>query len=112
MQVALGIIVEPAPNEWDRGYNVDFFIKVQDRYIGLQIKPAGYAYIPQIINELEFQKRTHKKFTEKYGGKVFYIISVKEGKKKIIYNSEVIEEIRNEIERLKEKKQGTVVNAQ
>jgi hypothetical protein len=101
LQVALGIIVEPASDEWDRGYNVDFFIKIKDQYIGLQIKPAGYAYIPQIINELKFQKRTHKKFTDKYGGKVFYIISVKEGKKKIIYNPEVIEEIRNEIERLK-----------
>ncbi|MBU4601722.1 MjaI family restriction endonuclease [bacterium] len=100
LQAVLGIKVEPAPDEWDRGYNVDFFIKVQDRYIGLQIKPAGYAYIPQIINELEFQKRTHKKFTDKFGGKVFYIISVKEGKKKIIYNLEVIEEIKNEIERL------------
>jgi len=101
LQEALGVKVEPAPDEWDRGYNVDFFIKVKDRYIGLQIKPAGYAYISQIINELEFQKRTHKKFTDKFGGKVFYIISVKEGKKKIIYNPEVIEEIRNEIERLK-----------
>jgi len=99
LQEALGVKVEPAPDEWDRGYNVDFFIKVNDYYIGLQIKPAGYAYIPQIINELEFQKRTHKKFTEKYGGKVFYIISVKEGKKKIIYNPEVIEELKEEIKR-------------
>jgi hypothetical protein len=100
LQQALGIKVEPAPDEWDRGYNVDFFIKVKDKYIGLQIKPAGYAYITQIINELEFQKRTHEKFTAKYGGKVFYIISVKEGKKKVIHNPEVIEEIRKEIERL------------
>jgi len=100
LQEALGVKVEPAPDEWDRGYNVDFFIKVKDRYIGLQIKPAGYAYIPQIINELEFQKKTHKKFTDRYGGKVFYVISVKEGKKKIIFNPEVIEEIRDEIERL------------
>ncbi len=97
----LGVPVEPAPDEWDRGYNVDFFIRVKDKYIGLQIKPAGYAYITQIINELEFQKKTNEKFTAKYGGKVFYIISVKEGKKKIIYNREVIEEIRKEIEPLK-----------
>jgi hypothetical protein len=101
LQEALGVKVEPAPDEWDRGYNVDFFIKVKDKYIGLQIKPAGYAYITQIINELEFQKKTHEKFTAKYGGKVFYIISVKEGKGKVIYNPEVIEEIRAEIERLK-----------
>lgn len=100
LQNALGIKVEPAPDEWDRGYNVDFFIKIKERYIGLQIKPAGYAYITQIINELEFQKKTHEKFTAKYGGKVFYIISVKEGKNKVIHNPEVIEEIRKEIERL------------
>jgi hypothetical protein len=101
LQEALGVKVEPAPDEWDRGYNVDFFIKVKEKYIGLQIKPAGYAYITQIINELEFQKKTHDKFTAKYGGKVFYVISIKEGKKKIIHNPEVIEEIRKEIERLK-----------
>lgn len=102
LQQALGVKVEPASDEWDRGYNVDFFIKVKNQYIGLQIKPAGYAYITQIINELEFQKKTHEKFTAEYGGKVFYVISVKEGKKKIIYNPKVIEEIRREIERLKE----------
>lgn len=100
LQEALSIKVEPAPDEWDRGYNVDFFIKVKDKFIGLQIKPGGYTYITQIIKELEFQKKTHEKFTAKFGGKVFYIISIIEGKKKIIYNSEVIEEIRKEIERL------------
>jgi hypothetical protein len=102
LQQALEINVEPAPDEWDRGYNVDFFIKVKDKFIGLQIKPAGYAYITQIINELEFQKSTHEKFTAEYGGKVFYIISVKEEKKKVICNPEVIEEIRNEIKRLQD----------
>lgn len=101
LQEALGVKVEPAPDKWDRGYNVDFFIKVNERYIGLQIKPVGYAYITQIINELEFQKKTHEKFTAQYGGKVFYVISIKEGKKKIIHNPSVIEEIRKEIERLK-----------
>lgn len=100
LQQELCVKVEPAADEWDRGYNVDFFIKVKDKYIGLQIKPAGFAYITQIINEFEFQKKTHEKFTTQYGGKVFYIISIKEGKKKIIYNPEVIEEIRNEIRKL------------
>ena len=100
LQQALGIKVEPAPDEWDRGYNVDFFIKVKDKFIGLQIKPAGYAYITQIINELEFQKTTHEKFTAKYGGKVFYIISIKEDNKKVIYNPQIIEDIEKEIRRL------------
>lgn len=69
-------------------------------YMGLQIKPVGYAYITQIINELKFQKESHKKFTAKYGGKVFYVISVKDGDKKRIYNTEVIDEIKKEFERL------------
>ena len=101
LQKELGVKVEPAPDDWDRGYNVDFFIKVKDKFIGLQIKPAGHAYITQIINELQFQKETHKRFTSKYGGGVFYIISIKEGDKKIIYNPEVIGEIRHEIDKLK-----------
>lgn len=101
LQDILGVKIEPASDEWDRRYNVDFFIKVKDKYIGLQIKPGGYAFITQIINELQFQKKSHEKFTAKYGGKVFYIISVEKDKKKIIYNTEVIEEIKKEIKRLK-----------
>lgn len=100
LEKALGVKIEPAPDSWDRGYNVDFYIKIKDKYIGLQIKPAGYAYLTQIINELKFQETTHEKFTKKYGGKVFYIISIKEDQKKIIYNEDVIDEIRNEIKRL------------
>ena len=105
LQNALGVKLEPAPDDWDRKYNVDFFIQIDDCYIGLQIKPAGYAYITQIINELKFQKNTHERFTAQYGGKVFYIISVKEGTKKVIYNSEVIEEIKQEVERLKRERE-------
>ena len=100
LQNILGVKIEPAPDEWDRGYNVDYYIKINDKYIGLQIKPAGYEYITQIINEREQQKRTHEKFTKKFGGKVFYIISITEGKSKKIFNTEVIEEIKEEIQRL------------
>lgn len=101
LEKALNVKIDPAPDEWDRGYNVDFYIKIDDKYIGIQIKPAGYAYIPQIINELKFQEKTHQLFTKKYGGRVFYIISIAEDKKKIIYNKEIIDEIRQEINRLK-----------
>lgn len=41
LEKMLGIKIQPAPDKWDRGYNVDYFIKVNDKYIGLQIKPAG-----------------------------------------------------------------------
>jgi len=103
----VAMAVEPAPDELDRRFNVDFIIRVGKYCIGLQIKPAGYAYITQIINELQFQKKTHEKFTEKYGGKVFYVISITTAdKKKIIYNTEVIQEIREEIERLSKLQEG------
>jgi len=101
LQDLLGVKIEPAPDEWDRLFNVDFFIKVGDKYIGLQIKPAsGVSHIPEIFKERNQQAETHKKFTEKYGGKVFYVISTKEGKNKVIQNKEVIEEIRAAIKRL------------
>lgn len=100
LQYLLNVKIEPAPDEWDRLYNIDFYIKVNDKYIGLQVKPASYNFIPQIINERNIQERTHSKFSSKYGGKVFYIISIKEKNEKRIYNKEVIEEIRQEINRL------------
>jgi len=103
LQDILRVKIEPAPDKWDRLFNVDFFIKIKDKYIGLQIKPAGgVSHISQIFKEKQLQKATHKKFTEKYGGKVFYVISIKEKGKKKIYNTEVIDEIKREIKRLKE----------
>ncbi|MEA1907010.1 MAG: MjaI family restriction endonuclease [Euryarchaeota archaeon] len=101
LQEILGVKIEPAPDEWDRLFNVDFFIKINDKYIGLQIKPAGnVSHIPQIFKERTIQAATHEKFTEQFGGKVFYIISIKEGNKKKIQNTEVISEIEDEIKRL------------
>lgn len=97
----LGVKIEAAPDKWDRLLNVDFFIKVNEKFIGLQIKPAGgVSHIPQIFKEREIQANTHKKFTAEFGGKVFYVISVKQGDKKRIENVEVVDEIRAEIKRL------------
>ena len=102
LQKILDVKIEPAPDEWDRLFNVDFYIKINTKYIGLQIKPiSGVSHIPQIYKEKTLQEKTHKKFQKEYGGKVFYIISIKKDNKKIIHNKEVISEIENEIKRLK-----------
>jgi len=98
----LDLPIHPAPDEWDRGYNVDFFIEVGNKFIGIQVKPAGStAHIMQIHSEHKLQAASHRRFTSEYGGGVFYIVSVKRGGKKVIDNPEVIEDIRLEITRLR-----------
>ena len=101
LEKILNVKIEPAPDEWDRLFNIDFFIKIRDKFIGLQIKPINNGIqLPEIFKEKAIQEETHKQFTEGFGGKVFYIYSVKAGEKKEIYNKEVIEEIRKEIKKL------------
>lgn len=102
LQKILNVKIEPAPDDWDRLFNVDFFIKVGEKYIGLQIKPVNSGIqLPEIFKEYNLQAESHKKFTEVFGGKVFYLFSAKIGEKKEIQNKEVITEILKEIERLK-----------
>ena len=101
LQQHLDLKIEPAPDKWDRLYNVDFFIKVNDHYVGLQIKPmSNVSQITQIYKEQSIQQITHEKFTQKFGGRVFYIFSLKAGNQKVIQNPEIINEIKQEITRL------------
>lgn len=101
LESILGVKIEPAPDEWDRTYGVDFFIQVGDAYIGLQIKSVtGLA-----LDHYQWGKmheREHAKFTAKFGGKVFFVYSRKSGKKSKIDNPEIIEEIKKEIKRLED----------
>lgn len=99
----LQVKIEPAHDEWDRLFNVDFFIKIGDNYIGIQIKPVNQGIqLSQIFKEKDLQLKSHEKFTKQYGGRVFYIFSSKAGDKKEIRNKEVISEIKQEIERLRQ----------
>ncbi|MDD4155355.1 MAG: MjaI family restriction endonuclease [Candidatus Cloacimonetes bacterium] len=105
LEQALNLKILPACDKWDRLYNVDFFIEIKDKYIGLQIKPVNQGIqMSQIFKEKTIQLKSHEMFEEKFGGKVFYIFSSKANGKKVIMNPEVIEEIKQEIFRLKQKK--------
>ncbi len=56
------------------------------------------------LNQYQWEKMhetNHNKFEKKFGGKVFFVYSIKSGKKKIICNPEVVDEIQKEIERLR-----------
>ena len=102
LQNVLDTKIEPAPDDWDRLLNVDFFIQINDKYIGLQIKPVSDGIqLPEIFKERAIQEETHLKFTEVFGGKVFYVFSKKINGKKEIVNYEIIEEIKKEVEKLK-----------
>ena len=87
--------------EWSVVDNTSYLIKIRDNIaIGLQIKPttasanfANYSLSERLQNSFDA-------FTEKFKGKVFIIFSSKVDNKKVIANKEVIEEIREEIQRL------------
>ncbi len=99
LESVLGVKIQPAPDEWDRTFNVDFFIQIKDKFIGLQIKSVSGLALDHYQWEAMHEKN-HARFEEKYGGHVFFIYSRKSGKKAKIDNPEVIEEIKKEIKKL------------
>lgn len=102
LEKALGCKIEAAPDEWDRALAVDFYIKVKEEcFVGIQIKSISTKNFINQYQWIEQNKSNHQRFMEKYKGKVFFVFSKKntQGKKQID-NIEVIEEIREEIERL------------
>ncbi len=101
LEKILNLKIHPAPDEWDRLYNVDFFIKLDDKHIGIQIKPITFKHTFENYKWQEMQETTHLKFQKKFGGRVFIVFSVKVGDKKTIKNIDVIDEIKNEIEKLR-----------
>jgi hypothetical protein len=102
LESILNIKIYPAPDEWDRTYCVDFYINVNEKYIGLQIKPISSGRSLNQYQWIEMHRANHEKFMNDFGSKVFFIYSIKStGKKKKIFNIEIIEEIKTEIERLK-----------
>lgn len=89
------------PKEHIEELGKKLYIKIKEKYIGIQIKPVNQGIqLSQIFKKKDLQLKSHKKFTKEFGGKVFYIFSSKSLEKKVIMNIEVIQEIKQEIERL------------
>ena len=101
LQEALQMPIKPASDALDRGYNVDFVIEIGAALIGIQIKPITYQQMPEVHRWQEWMAQSHRRFEARYGGKVFVVFSVREGRAKKIANPEVIDAIREEIQRLK-----------
>ena len=79
----LGVEIQPAPDKWDRLYNVDFFIKKSDKTIGLQIKPLTYEQLPEIHKWRQWLASTHERFKKEQGGEVFIIFTTTKDRKRL-----------------------------
>lgn len=98
-------ILNQSMNRWglNKKNSVDFFIEINGKYIGLQIKPITFEHTFENYKWKDMQETTHLKFKKEFEGSVFIVFSIKDGDKKIITNNEVIDEIKKEIDRLQKK---------
>lgn len=101
LEGAIGQKIQPAPDDWDRTYSIDFFIKINDIHIGIQIKPIASGQALNQYQWIEMHRKNHERFEKEFGGRVFFVFSTKSssGSKKV-YNTEVIDQIITEIKRL------------
>ncbi|MDA8077616.1 MAG: MjaI family restriction endonuclease [Nitrospiraceae bacterium] len=88
---------EESDSELDHAGDIDYVAKVGDKTFGIQIKPVTARANFGNYSPTERMKASFAEFEEQYGGKVFVVFSL-DGE---IGNKEVIEQIRQEIERLK-----------
>jgi hypothetical protein len=87
--------------ELDHAGDIDYLGKVGNKAFGIQIKPITANANFGNYKITERMSTSFQDFEKKYGGKVFVIFSTRTGDKKVIVNKEIVEEIKNEIERLK-----------
>ena len=91
------VLFEESDPELDHAGDIDYVAHIGNYQFGIQIKPvtANANYGGYSLSER--MKNSFNDFTEKYGGKVFIVYSLK-GE---IANAEVIDKIAEEIQRLK-----------
>ena len=93
---------EESDTDLDYAGDVDYIGKVGDKAFGIQIKPITANSNFGNYKLSERMQANFEAFEEKYGGKVFIILSTKLGNKKVIQNKEVLQDIEQEIQRLKD----------
>ncbi len=93
---------EESDEELDHAGDIDYIGKVNDKAFGIQIKPITANSNFGNYNISERMSNSFKAFEEQFGGKVFVVFSTRVGDKKDIVNKNVIEQIKAEIDRLKQ----------
>ena len=92
------LIFEETDPELDHAGDIDYIARIGNNALGIQIKPITAKANFGSYSLTERMKASFADFTEKFGGKVFVVFSLD----KEIANKEVVDEIRKEIERLKQ----------
>jgi hypothetical protein len=90
------ILFEESDPELDHAGDIDYIAKIGKNSFGIQIKPVTAKANFGNYSPSERMKVSFKDFEEKYGGKVFIVFSL-DGE---IGNKEIINNIKDEIERL------------
>lgn len=88
--------------EMDHSGDIDYLGWVGEHAFGIQIKPITANANFGNYNISERMQKSFEKFEDEYKGKVFIVFSSRENNRKVIRNKEVIEEIRKEIDRIRE----------
>jgi hypothetical protein len=92
------IVFEETNPDLDHAGDIDFIGKVGNKAFGLQIKPITAHASLGNFSVTARMEQSFRDFEEQFGGKVFIVFSIEDK----IRNKEVIAEIKQEIERLKE----------
>ena len=92
------IVFEETDPDLDHAGDIDFIGKVGNKTFGIQIKPITAHASLGNFSATARMEQSFRDFEEQFGGKVFIVFSVEDK----IRNKEVIAEIKQEIERLKQ----------
>ena len=92
------LVFEESPPELDHAGDIDYIARIGNRAIGIQIKPVTSKSNFGNYSATERMKASFSAFENEFGGKVFVIFSIDDE----ITNKEVIADIENEVNRLRE----------
>jgi MjaI-like restriction endonuclease len=85
----------------DHAGDIDYLGFINEKAFGIQVKPVTASANFGNYNISDRMSASFSDFKEKYGGNVFIIFSSRLHSKKVIRNKEILEDIKNEITRLK-----------
>lgn len=96
------VVFEESDAELDHAGDIDYIGWVGDKAFGVQIKPVTANSNFGNYNITDRMSASFQNFEDIYGGKVFVVFSMRVGNRKNIVNTEIVEEIKSEVNRLAE----------